>query len=249
MALSLSFVRCARGYEVAYGAGALVVSKSGFCEPCAKDQEDAVPLVDGECPRCKWFDWDAAPGSKDTCADCGNEDEHCPCIGAERCDKCWTEDDYYSELDAQRLEQDSFVPPPFLVDTAFGSVEVVPLEDGRYVFKGPGTFGCRDTIKSASLAAGQAAGWDPAEKSWTVAAGTDLRAALPIPPPPPPPPPAPRPREDWSREEYQSWLCRTRRKVYSACCRFAVAYEARPYGPICYRCERHGETHNSYTGD
>jgi hypothetical protein len=246
MALSLSFVRCERGYEVAYGAGALVVSKSGFCEPCAKDQDDAVPLVDGECPRCKWFDWDDAPGSKDACADCASEhlgssadEDACCCCGSSA-----------GGCGCHSAEpEESFVPPPFLVDTAFGSVEVTPLADGRYVFKGPGTFGCRDTIKSASLAAGLAAGWHGAEKSWTVAAGTDLRAALPAPPPPPPPPPAPRRREDWTHEEYQNWLARTRRKVYGPCCRFAEAYETRPYGPICYRCERHGETHNSWTGD
>jgi hypothetical protein len=262
------YVTVPRGYEVAAGATySLTLSgrdchREGICALCAEGG-DAVRLRDGECPRCQYVDPYALE----------EEDEHCPCIGAERCSKCWSEDDYYAELDAARIEQllrdsyavplaeldrqhleeadqqEAWAPPPFFVDTAFGEVAVTPLADGRYVFKGAGTFGCRETIKAASLAAGVAAGWDSTEKSWTVAAGTDIRAALPAPPPPPPPPPPPRRREEWSREEYQLWLARSRKKVHGPCCSFAAAYESRPYGPICYRCERHGETYNNWTGD
>ena len=44
---SLSFERTARGYDVAYGAGAQVSSMRGFCKPCADGPEDAVRLVGG----------------------------------------------------------------------------------------------------------------------------------------------------------------------------------------------------------
>lgn len=163
------------------------------------------------------------------------------------CPRCLYVDAYALEDDE---EDDSPALSPFSLETPHGSVEVTPLPDGRYILRGRGTFGCRETIKSASAAAGLAAGWDAADKSWTVAPGTDLRAALPVPPPPPPPPPAPRPRELWTCEEYQNWLVRNiRRKFFGPCCRFADAYESRPYGPICYRCERHGATINNYCGD
>jgi hypothetical protein len=179
------------------------------------------------------------------CAEGGDavrlRDGECPrCLTVDYTEDDYTEEDYTEETECL---------PPFSVETAFGKVEVTPLADGRHVFKGAGTFGCRETIRAASLAAGLGAGWNPMDKTWTVAAGTDLRAALPAPPPAPPPPPAPRPRELWSREEYQMWLARSRRKVHGPCCSHAVSYESRPYGPICYRCELHGITHNSWTGD
>ncbi len=135
---------------------------------------------------------------------------------------------------------------PAYVHTAHGSVKVTTLTDGRLSLKGYATFECRESIKAAALAAGSAAQWQAAEKCWIVPAGTDLAAALP----PPPPPKPKRLREDWTREEYTQWLIRhARRKVFGPCCRFATAYESRPYGPICYRCERHGDTINDYTGD
>lgn len=131
-------------------------------------------------------------------------------------------------------------------ETKGGRVDIERWNDGRLVFTGYGTFDCRENIKAASLAAGALACWSPEAKSWTVAAGTDLDAALPA----PPPPPRQRTREEWTREEYQNWLIRhIHRKVFGPCCRNAVAYESRPYGPICYNCERHGRTINDYTGD
>lgn len=272
---SARFERVPRGYEVAYSAlaGANLsgrdCSRLSICALCAEDRGDAVRLQDGECPRCAYVDpyaledsseseGEAAPLSAEEIREQIRELQAQRARLSERCARraMTAEERQESHEIGLRmadalaaLERAEPPPPPFTLDTAHGTVHVTPLADGCYVFKGPGTFGCRETIKAASARAGQSAGWDPAEKSWTVAAGTDLREALPVPPPPPPPPPAPRPREEWSREEYQNWLARSRRKVHSACCRFAEAYETRPYGPICYRCERHGVTHNSWTGD
>jgi hypothetical protein len=223
MALSFSFVTVPRGYDVAVGATADVRLNG---RDCSRLSICALCAEGGDAVRLR--------------------DGECP--------RCLYVDAYaledWSEEDDDVAAAAAPPPPPFTLDTAHGSVEVTPLADGRYHIKGSGTFGCRETIKSASAAAGLSAGWNPTDKSWTVAAGTDLRTALPVPPPPSHPPPAPRRREDWTREEYQNWLIRhIRRKFFGPCCSHAQAYESRPYGPICYRCERHGATINDYCGD
>lgn len=143
---------------------------------------------------------------------------------------------------------------PVVCQTAFGAVTVTSVsqaEGGGFVLRGPGTFGCRETIKSASLAAGAAAKWNAADKSWQVPRGTRLPAALPQPPPAAaaPAPPAPKKKWEMTRDEYQNWLARSRKKYFGPCCSRAQAYESRPYGPICYDCEIHGKTINDYTGD
>ncbi len=119
---------------------------------------------------------------------------------------------------------------------------VTTLEDGRIQLSGS-TFPVRDQIKA------RGGRWDPASRTWTLPAGTDTTFEVP-PPPPPPPPPAPRPREEWTAAEWQNYCLRSRsRGSHGPCCAHAKAYWEYAQGPTHYRCERHGVTHNSYTGD
>jgi hypothetical protein len=113
-------------------------------------------------------------------------------------------------------------------------IKINTLEDGTKELSGR-TFDYKEQIKTAGGA------WDPARKVWTLPATADL-AFLP------PPPPPPLPREEWPRERWQNY-CLRKRGNCGPCCRYAQSYESRPYGPICYRCERHGETINHWTGD
>jgi hypothetical protein len=117
-------------------------------------------------------------------------------------------------------------------------IAIKTLEDGRKELSGR-TFNYKDQIKAAG------GRWDPDRKVWALSA----EAKMDFLPPPPPPPPKPKPREQWTREEYQNWLARSRSKIRGPCCSEAVAFESRPYGPICYRCAKHGLTRNDYCGD
>lgn len=117
------------------------------------------------------------------------------------------------------------------------------LADGRIELSGP-TFAVREAIKAAAVAAGGKAVWDGARKVWTVPAGTVVPAA-------PAPAAAARGREEWTREEWQTWITafksRNRGRVERCCCHAADVGDI--YGPSVYSCARHGETRGSYTGD
>jgi hypothetical protein len=122
------------------------------------------------------------------------------------------------------------------------------LADGRISLCG-GTYPLRETIR---VRGGK---WDPAAKTWTLPAGTDL-SFLPAAPAPPAPKPvpraAPKTREEWTAAEWQSHVAaqyRRRRFIVGACCSHAVSYYDYPQGPTNYRCERHGYTICNYTGD
>lgn len=124
---------------------------------------------------------------------------------------------------------------------------VTTLEDGRIQLSGA-TYGVRDQIKA------RGGRWDPAARVWTLPAGTSTEFEAP-----PPPPPSvtraawvtgPRPREEWTAAEWQNYCLRSRsRGNHGPCCAHAKAFEEYAQGPTHYRCERHGVTHNSYTGD
>lgn len=118
------------------------------------------------------------------------------------------------------------------------------LADGRTSLRG-NTFKYKEQIKSVGGT------WEPASKSWTMPANTDLSFIRP-----PPPPPAPKPREEWTKEEWNAYVQRyylsskRYRGNIERCCKNAVGftqYDAQ--GPLCWRCERHGVTYNSYCGD
>lgn len=58
-----------------------------------------------------------------------------------------------------------------------------------------------------------------------------------------------RPREEWTAAQWRAF-CASKRGNHGPCCSGAkpfTQYDAQ--GPTCYRCERHGETYNSYCGD
>ena len=130
----------------------------------------------------------------------------------------------------------------FTVKTVHGVVYVKPGDDGTLILQGPGTYGCRETIKAASRSAGVAAAWDADTKTWAIAKGVNLKEALP-----PFTNDYSLPREEWTRDMWQSYSSKCRGFI-GACCKNASAYEEYMYGPLCYSCERHGKTKNDYCG-
>lgn len=219
----------------------------GICALCAEDNR-STDLRNGLCPRCGYVDPFALEDDKSASSSADDEDDVCP-----MCEQRVPAADEYGHCSyACASGGGRRVPPsPPIQPTPeriVDGVRIQTLADGRLVLSG-NTFTYKDRIKEAALASpsGLAAAWVAAEKSWTVPPGTDISFICD--PPPPPPPPPRRTREEWSREEYQNWLARSRKKYFGPCCRFAVCYESRPYGPLCYRCERHGNTINDYTGD
>ncbi len=134
------------------------------------------------------------------------------------------------------------------------ALHIAETETG-YAFSGD-TYNFRDLIKALP-----GARWAPATKTWTAPKGADLsairarlaeheasRAAwaeiakknayLRL------------PREEWTKEQWQEYrLNWNKRGSVGKCCKHAVAFEEYEQGPICYRCEKHGVTHNNWTGD
>lgn len=123
----------------------------------------------------------------------------------------------------------SFGEPVPGAEEELSGVHIVTLGDGRKVLSG-NTFRFREQIKAASLASpsGLAAGWDPAEKTWTVAKGTDLAFLRPAPGAPKKP----------------------RLPFRGACCSEAhqeIDAEI-PQGPMRIVCAAHGSQRGSYDG-
>lgn len=134
------------------------------------------------------------------------------------------------------------------------ALKTTVLADGKIEISG-GTFPLREAIKAAAAAAGGKAVWDGGRKVWTVPAGTVV--PVPAAAPAAAAPPAkkagtkPKPREEWTREEWQTWSLAFKIKNHGRverCCS-AAEWVGDPYGPTCYSCTRHGETRGSYTGD
>lgn len=126
-------------------------------------------------------------------------------------------------------------------------IKITTLDDGRIQLNGA-TYVLRDQIK---VRGGR---WDAAARTWTLPAGADTTFEAP---------PSvthsrdgspaarvtgPRPREEWTAAEWQNY-CLRRRGNSGPCCSHATAYWEYAQGPTHYRCERHGVTHSSYTGD
>ncbi len=250
--MAVSYETTARGYRVAYSVPEDFFT-SDHCADCAAGG-DAVCMEEGECPRCGCFrsyrdyeccescdrewasalaearersavedgssEWhDALDAAREQCFSCGAPSGSCGChlpAEEEECD----------ETPAPDLSE----PVPGAEEEISG-VHIVTLGDGRKVLSG-NTFRFRDQIKAASLASpsGLAAGWDAAEKTWTVAAGTDLAFLRP-------PPPAPRKRP----LPFRGACCADARKEIDDVC---------PQGPMKIVCGAglHGSRKSDYEG-
>lgn len=198
MASSVSYETTARGYKVVYDAPADFFG-SDHCASCAAGG-DAVLMDGGECPRYG-------------------------CFQNYQCYEC---------CDQERAEAREETPAPDLLEPVPGSeeeisgVHIVTLRDGRKVLSG-NTFRFREQIKAASLAAsGLAAGWDAAEKTWTVAAGTDLSWLRPAPGAP-----------KKVRLPFRGACCADARYEFDPVC---------PQGPMLIVCGMHGSRRDSYEG-
>jgi hypothetical protein len=130
------------------------------------------------------------------------------------------------------------------------ALKTTVLADGRIEVSG-NTFPLREEIKAAAVAAGGKAMWDAGRKVWTVPAGTVVPVPAPAAVVKKAAKPKPKPRSEWSREEWQMWIAvfksKNRGRVERCC--DAARDVGDIYGPSCYSCERHGETHGSYRGD
>jgi hypothetical protein len=152
----------------------------------------------------------------------------------------------------------SAAPAPAPAPAPSKSVVLKVLEDGRIELSG-GTYPLRETIRA------HGGRWNPADRVWTLPAGTDMSFVPPAPaaaavaaaaPPrtyvfPVCIPHKSKPREEWTLEEWHAYVRANyskNRGYVGACCRHATPYEDHPYGPINYRCEKHGVTRNSYSG-
>jgi len=110
-------------------------------------------------------------------------------------------------------------------------VRMETLADGRIILSG-NTFAYKDRIKIASLAAGMAAGWGAPQKSWTVAAGTDLSFIQP-------PPPAPMPVAVFRRRR-DGWCCHQAKSEFDPHV---------PQGPMWHVCPVHGRCKSNWSGN
>lgn len=149
------------------------------------------------------------------------------------------------------------------------AVMLTTLPDGRIQLSG-GTFGIKDQIRA------HGGRWNPAERVWTLPAGTDT-SFVPVAAPPPAPPKLSASAEAMYRAIYKdrlppltpaladfletqvliaaATLARAAPRRDGRCCSAATAYwpssATDPYAhydPPHYRCPHHGETRGSYTG-
>ena len=190
---SLSFERVARGYDVAYGAGSLVSSLHGFCQACAADGGDAVPLRDGECPRCGEIDWreDAVSEAEEEAEESLEEmplsklyelmnecDEERKLLLRKFRGRELTPEarEQLTRMDVWHDEARSVYRLRCMEETkreVVSSVIIVTLGDGTMELSGDtGPF--TEQIKEASLGAGRPAMWEEGLDTWIVPAGTNL---------------------------------------------------------------------------
>ena len=120
------------------------------------------------------------------------------------------------------------------------TVTVTPLPDGRIQLSG-GTFGIKDQIRA------HGGRWNPAERVWTLPAGTDTAFATEA-------VPVETAAEIYARVSAAVAIYRPARRD-GRCCSSATAFWPSSatdpyahYGPAHYRCPHHGETRSSYTG-
>ncbi len=119
------------------------------------------------------------------------------------------------------------------------SVKATVMEDGRIQLSGA-TYAVRDQIKA------RGGKWDATARVWTLPAGTDTVFA-PAPSPAAVAPAPVRTREELTLAEWQMYA--TSRRNAGRCCSHATSFWEYAQGPTNYRCERHGITRSSYTGD
>jgi hypothetical protein len=124
--------------------------------------------------------------------------------------------------------------PSYKINGVQVTIQPGSAEHAKILLRGR-TYDHREKIKSLGGT------WDAATKTWALPPKTDVTWLQP-----PPPPPVP---VLSARDAYQMSLARSRKKFHGPCCSRAVCYESRPYGPLCYRCETHGDTINDYCGD
>jgi hypothetical protein len=125
------------------------------------------------------------------------------------------------------------------------TVMLTTLADGRIQLAG-GTYPIKDQIRA------HGGRWNPAERVWTLPAGTDtafITEAVPV-----TAPSGALPKPETAAEIYRRVAaavapfkapCRDGR-----CCSAAAAFWPTddPYGPARYRCPHHGETRSTYSG-
>jgi hypothetical protein len=136
------------------------------------------------------------------------------------------------------------------MSAATAAVMVKILEDGRIQLSG-GTYLLKDQIRA------NRGRWNPAERVWTLPAGTDtafITEAMPViaPSRSPSKPPA------LTREEALAIYSRVAAAVAlprrdGRCCDSSVSFWPADdphahYGPASYRCPHHGETRGNYSG-
>jgi hypothetical protein len=103
--------------------------------------------------------------------------------------------------------------------------------------------------------------WNPAEKVWTAPVDSDLTAIKARQEELRPSDESHaywakrnaylrKPREEWTKEEWLTYrLDWNKRGSPGKCCSHAVSFEQCEQGPVCWRCERHGETISNYWGN
>ena len=132
------------------------------------------------------------------------------------------------------------------MSAASATVMLTTLEDGRIQLSG-GTYPLKDQIRALG------GRWNPAERVWTLPAGTDTSfTAVPVTAPSgaPSKPPA------LTREEALAIYSRVAATLAppvrrdGRCCASAVAFWPADdlYGPARYRCPHHGERRSNYSG-
>jgi hypothetical protein len=96
-----------------------------------------------------------------------------------------------------------------------------------------GTFSVREELKAAG------GRWDPVSKAWVVKKDADITAVVT------------KKEAEMKALDEAARAPRPKpvRGYTGPCCAQAKSFTLYEFGPLCFRCDKHGETHNSYTGD